>query len=376
MGTHWKGLKYFDWSRKDCEIWMFNEAPHVLINGKTIYPTPDILFQLHHEAIWKNPKNRNDEKYYSWLKSGNTPPIYMQNKYPDVPKSKNYPLKEVLALIKNVSMVIEGKEKTFKYFSSSPEYALALAAYLNKKGYGYKRIEVWGIELERESEYFYQRTGFAFWCGYLAALGVNLVLANSIFDAPMYGYEGDMPISSEFFKNRIIELTKELGDKKDRYNTEAKTFLDRLLGLLNADISKTVETEMNEIIKRNDQAGILNGQIKECKRYLEKAQAMEGASGSSIFSIGEFDQMSVYYHQKYTDARTDANNVNIKMGFLLKRLLLLKKGSLKRKRALDEFGTMIAEMMNKNMLLLHCIGGIEENKYFINLAKSRFNKTK
>ena len=115
MGTHYKGMQ-FDWKRTDCDIWMYNEAPNVKINGKPIYPKPDALFQLHHEAIWKNPKNRSDEKHYEWLKSGQTPDIYMQEKYPEVPKSIKYPLEEILALTKNVQIVIDGKEKIFKYF--------------------------------------------------------------------------------------------------------------------------------------------------------------------------------------------------------------------------------------------------------------------
>jgi hypothetical protein len=27
MGTHPSGQKQFDWKRRDCEIWLFNEAP-------------------------------------------------------------------------------------------------------------------------------------------------------------------------------------------------------------------------------------------------------------------------------------------------------------------------------------------------------------
>ena len=65
MGTHPNGLKTFDWTRTDCDIWMFNEAPTAKkANGELMYPKTDVVFQLHHEAIWKNPKNRNDKDHF------------------------------------------------------------------------------------------------------------------------------------------------------------------------------------------------------------------------------------------------------------------------------------------------------------------------
>ena len=368
MGTHYKGFK-FDWKRKDCDLWMFNEAPNVKLNGKAVYPTPDAIFQLHNEAIWKNPKNRSDEKHYEWLKSGKTPNIYMQDKYIDVPKSIKYPLEEVLTLTKNVTVIIDGKQKMFKYFSSSPEYALALAAYMHKQKKGYKRVEIWGIELEHESEYVYQRTGFAFWCGYLAALGIELVLANSIFDSPIYGYERDMAISSKYLKDRITNLTKELGGDKEHYSEQAKTFLDGLNGLLNSDISKDIEKGLNELTKRNEGVGILNGQIKECQTYLERALAMESEANSSVFSMGEFDGARHLHKTEYSNVRNEIINLNSKISLYLKNLLNIKQGSRKRQNAVNEIGSLIAEMMNKNMLLLHLIGAIKEDDFFMESAK-------
>lgn len=369
MGTHYKGRK-FDWSRTDCDIWMFNEAPNVKdAEGKPYYPRTDAVFQLHHEAIWKNPKNRSDTGHYDWLKSGKTPTLYMQEKYPDVPKSLKYPLEEVLSLVENVQIVVDGKERKFKYFSSSPDFALALVAQMWKQEKRYDQVEVWGIELEHESEYVYQRTGFAFWTGYLAALGIKLVLYNSIFDAPIYGYEGDIAISSEYLERRIADLTNELGSDKEHYNDQAKDFLESVSGLLNADISKDIESGLNDLTKRNERVGILNGQIKECQVYLERALAMESKTKSSVFSMGEFDGSRHLHKAEYAQIRNEIVNLNTKISFYLKRLLNLKKGSKKRQRVVNEVGSLIAEMMNKNMLLLHIVGAIRENQFFIDTAK-------
>lgn len=131
MGSHSRTVSLFDWSRTDCDIWLFNEAANAKNeNGQLKYPKCDVVFQMHHEAIWRNPKNRSDSGHYKWLSESQTPPIYMQEAYPDVPKAIRYPIEDILSLVKNVRMVVNGEDKQFKFFTSSPDYALALAAYI------------------------------------------------------------------------------------------------------------------------------------------------------------------------------------------------------------------------------------------------------
>lgn len=373
MGTHPNGRKTFNLSRKDCDIWMFNEAPSLKNEkGHYMFPKADAVLQLHNQAIWKNPKNRSDPEYYRWLADGETPTVYMQEKFKEVPKAVKYPIEKVLDLTRSIRLVIRGKEQRFKYFSSSPDYALALVAQMWREGERYKRVEIHGIELQMESEYQYQRTGFGFWVGYLAALGVEVVLYNSIFDEPMYGYEGDVALSSLDIEKRLDELKKELGDDKENYQKEAKIFLDSIAGLLNKDISGEIQRQITELNKKYDAAGILNGKIQENLKYLERAKAMEDTSGAAVFSMGEFDGARVATNRQYPQVRTEAINLNAQIDQLLKGLLILKKKSQKRKRAVDEFGRLIAELMNKNMSMLHLIGVVRENQYYIDNFRLSF----
>lgn len=389
MGSHPTGYDQFDWSRKDCDIWLFNEAPTAKKeNGELLFPKCDAFFQLHHEAIWKSPKNWLDSKHYEWLASGKTPAVYMQQKYKEIPKSVKYPLKNALSLTKNVHMIAYGKEREFKCFSSTPDFALALVASMWKEGkrykhslqqkssnkFCYKRVEIWGIELEMDTEYKYQRTGFGFWFGYLTALGIDLELHSAIFTAPMYGYESDVIMPPTIFEKRIAELTKELGEGKENYNKEAQELLVKVKELLNKDISNEIQEELNGLTKRYEKAGILNGKIRENLKYLEEARAMEEKSGVSVLSPGEFDGMRIEYKKQYIQVRTETTTLNANLGIIMKRLLNLKKGSHKRQRAIDEFGINLAELMNKNMLLLHLAGGIEENQYYLDSVKSSINK--
>lgn len=370
MGTHPNGFKKFDWSRTDCDIWMFNEAPSAKDEKKKLkYPNISAFFQMHNEAIWKSPKNRTDKNHYKWLASGKTPTAYMQEKYREVPKSVRYPIESVSSLVKNVRIVAKGKEKKFRFFSSSPDFALALVAQMWKQGKKYERVEIWGIELELETEYRYQRTGFGFWCGYLAALGVNLVINNSIFDSPMYGYEGDIEIPSKVIKKRISDLSKELGDDKALYNKNANNFLESLSELVTKDISDDIEGRLNKLMEQAKQTAILNGKIKESTRYLGKALAMEKKAGISVFAPGEFDSTRISYNKQYLEVQVDATNLNTHIGILMRRLLNMKRGSQKRQSAVDEIGIQIANLMNKNILLLHIVGGIQENQFYLDSAK-------
>lgn len=370
MGTHWKGQADFDWSRKDCEIWMFNESFNSKDkNGKLLYPRCDVIFQLHHEAIWRNPKNRSDFSHYDLLKSGKTPPVYMQEAYSDVPQAKRYPIEDILKMVDNVTLVINGEKKAFKYFSSTPEFALALVAKMWKDNKRFRKIEIYGIELALESEYVYQRMGFGFWVGYLAGLGIELVLHSSMFNEPMYGYEGDIALSSNDIELRIADLNKEVGTDKEFYQSEAKSFLEGINRLLHQNVIGDIEQELNAITKRHERAGIVSGKIKESERYLEKARIMENSAGSAVFSPGEFDGVRISYTKQYDQVRTEAMLINAEIAQQLKKLLNLKPGSPNRQRAIDELGTKIAQLMNKNMDLFHIIGGIQENQFYLDSYK-------
>lgn len=78
------------------------------------------------------------------------------------------------------------------YFSSTVDYALALAIYEN-----YKTIHLWGINMEMESEYAHQTPGGNFWCGMAMGKGAKVVkhgiwstlMRNS--DGKLYGYGMD-----------------------------------------------------------------------------------------------------------------------------------------------------------------------------------------
>jgi len=89
------------------------------------------------------------------------------------------------------SYPLEGVIDKFKtdYFSNSVDYAIALALYE-----GYDEIHLYGVNMETNSEYAFEKAGVDFWCGY--ALGLKAqVIVHGMFstimrtkDGLLYGY--------------------------------------------------------------------------------------------------------------------------------------------------------------------------------------------
>ena len=116
VGSHKRTRNLFDFSRTDCDVWMFNEA---MSRGN--YPTDDedlrefqkkrradAILQIHIPAVWQNPLNTNDPNHFEWLKTQDQIDVYMQEEYPEVKRCIKFPLDEIVEKF--------GR----RFFSSSP----------------------------------------------------------------------------------------------------------------------------------------------------------------------------------------------------------------------------------------------------------------
>lgn len=274
VGSHPRTRDEFDFNRTDCDIWLFNEA--VSGKGNTWAKRADAIFQMHEEAIWRNPANRNDPKHYEWLSTQNKITVYMQECYPDVPKSERYPLEEIAA------------RYHIKYFTSSVAYALALACFLN-----YKRIELYGVEMETNTEYQYQRDGVTLWIGIALGQGIEVDAHISMFDQPLYGYEGEVTMKYEQFKERVAELVPQIEEASKEYQAGVINVQQALRAFI-ADASVTNEGNLFETVGKQrelgERLGRLDGAKQENEKYIKKADTMREASGGEfLFSRQEFE---------------------------------------------------------------------------------------
>jgi len=89
----------------------------------------------------------------------------------------NYPLEEIQVFFDT------------DYFSNTVDYAIALAVYE-----GFEEIHLYGVNMEIDSEYAYQKPGVDFWCGIAKGKGIKVKIHGSrskimkTVDGFLYGY--------------------------------------------------------------------------------------------------------------------------------------------------------------------------------------------
>lgn len=167
LGSHEASLKYAPWDDPSWELW-----GHASSRG--LYRrSPERLFDLHRKECWSK-SNHKGNKYLKWLAT-NTVPIFMQERFPEVPASHRYPLERVLAEFR-------------PYFTNHVAYMIALA--LTE---GVTHLGFFGVNYSPDCEYGTQRGSAEYWMGLAEARGVHLVMPKTctLLGDPkeLYGYE-------------------------------------------------------------------------------------------------------------------------------------------------------------------------------------------
>lgn len=280
VGSHPRTREYAPFDQ-DIDVWVFNE-----VMGLGHIPRADAVFQMHRPPIWKNPTNRNDANHYAWLQQEHPFPVYMLEQYAEVPAAAAYPLEALCdALL--------GGQFDRRYFTSSVAYAVALAIYQ-----GYRRIELYGVEMETNTEYYAQRDGVYFWVGLAIGRGVSVYIhpESSLFKSPLYGYEGDIELKRQDFVERLAYLEGLVqGARSDSENArKAQTqALERAVRAKGPEREGEVKRFFATIKAQTQTAvdlGALEGAMAENQRYIAKADAMHEAAGGVLFSRQEFEQ--------------------------------------------------------------------------------------
>lgn len=269
---------------------------------------------MHLEAIWRNPLNRTHPDHYKWLSTQTEVPVYMQEVYPDVPMSVKYPLQEILDML-----VRPYFNKT--PFGSTPAYALAWGIYK-----GYPEIECYGIELGTDTEYYFQREEFCYWCGVASGRKVKVTLyTDKLLNSPMYGYEGEWSVPVEHFEQRIAELVHPIEEARVEYNRIAE-HTNRCIAEYkerpNEEHYNHLASAINDLNIRIKDFGILDGASQENERYLKKAKAMVEASGSYIFSRQELESAKMSLLAKHEELKMRAVDRATSCRLLLQGILV------------------------------------------------------
>jgi hypothetical protein len=316
IGSHPRTRALFDFDRTDCDIWLFNEAAR-----QPWAKRYDAVFQLHNPIIWRNPVNRNDPQHYDWLKSQTEAVVYMQEVYPDVPASKAYPLQ-------GIRDMLGGSDNHF--LTSSVPQAMAMAAYLGT----YDRIEIYGVAMETSTEYQFQREGVSFWLGFLQGRGIDVYFAETTFQIPVYGYEGEVVIDYHRFEERIAELEPQIENLKKEYIGLHLNAINTFKAFFEDDGSKMNEENIYKsvavLLEVGERIGRLNGANAENKRYKARADAMKNRSGDFIFSRQEFESAAAKTKEAHAQAHTAFISIGTTLAHVQRNAAQAAKGSKKR----------------------------------------------
>jgi hypothetical protein len=158
--------------------------------------------------------------YFAWLTHCNIP-VYLQDKHPHIPNSYRYPIEKAV-------------NRFGDYFCSSIAYATALGIMS-----GYEEISFYGIDLQDDSEYAYQRPNAEYLIGYAAGAGVRIVIPNEAMllkSNHRYGYDRDPDFGSlnETFLQTEAEKYTTMYDEHSKAAIAADGARQAVHGLLNS----------------------------------------------------------------------------------------------------------------------------------------------
>lgn len=273
LGSSQKTGKEAPFDDKTKDIWIFNSA-HIFDWTKRF----DVVFQMHSSEIYA----ANEENlHWKWMKENKKYPIIMQKKDPRVPKAIEYPIDAVTNLLSN----FKRGDEVNKYFTSSVCYAIGLAIH-----YNYKRIEIYGIEMETNSEYIYQRDGVSLWIGIAISKGIEVVLPKSsiIFDAPRYGYD-----TGKDFNMTIMDVEERGRDAQIQVNkfieileTKKKNYESALQNPQDTDEIQKAKAELDQA---NANMIYASGILDDCLFWFNriKKKMAERGKAQEIFAMNE-----------------------------------------------------------------------------------------
>lgn len=229
------------WDDTSFDIWVFNEAANSEWCKRW-----DACFQMHKPEIYTG-HNTKDPTHFEWLQKEHGKRIFMQGIDYRIPDSVVFPQIEASLLI------------GMDYFTSTFAYMCAQAV-LEK----YEQVDVYGVEMSY-SEYQYQAEGFRFWIGYLMGAGitVNLHSGRKLFDAPLYGYDGNFAFGADHFETRALELARDWDIASAKVG-KLKTNIERAVPRLEFDYVVKLTTEYQNAAL---ECGELAGALAEAERY-------------------------------------------------------------------------------------------------------------
>lgn len=156
------------WADTTIEIWGLNDQPWTM-------PRVDVLFELHKPDVIKA------EGHWDRLKELKIP-VFMQEKYPEIPSSVEYPL----AMVRE-RYTVAGCDHPYLTCSASLMMAVAIESLPTAL-----TLDVYGVDMAQDTEFSHQRPSCEFWMGVAYGRGIKLSVQQSsdlLKTSFLYGYD-------------------------------------------------------------------------------------------------------------------------------------------------------------------------------------------
>lgn len=178
LGSHTETLKYAPWDDPSWELWAHASSRGFYVDDQNRKRVPHRFFDLHRRECWTKT-NHKGKAYLHFLET-NTIPIYMQQRFKEIPASVRYPLERVQAEFRG-------------YLTGHAAYMIALALLEGVTHIGFFGVNYGKDKSGKDSEYLTQRGSCEYWMGVAEGRGVKLVLPKGCTllndPAELYGYE-------------------------------------------------------------------------------------------------------------------------------------------------------------------------------------------
>jgi len=249
------------------EIWGLNK-----LHAQEWFKRCDRMFQLHPIKYIQNciGLSEIDRQHYEWLTQKHDFPIYAQKKYKEFPSSVEYPIKKMRA-------------KFGDFYTSTLAYMMALA--LDE---GFTHFELYGFDMEADTEYKHQRDSSEYFIGLAEGLGHTVYLPSncSLLKGEMYAYESTEVGFRQLLENRIQNLNAQFAGASAKFN-EAVGRNNKLLDLVEKYPDLNARLDANDL-NMAEVAGLVNtvsGAQKEVQEIIRLFDAhyngMTASGGSN-----------------------------------------------------------------------------------------------
>jgi hypothetical protein len=217
------------YNNPEFEIWTVN-------NLYQFVPRQDRIFELHSRACILGTQGMADaahgapgEQYEKDLQAMKTP-IYMQEKFDDIPASIRYPIEEII----NEFGVERLDNSNIKdaYFTNSISFMLALAI-----REGFEEIHVYGVDMAVGGEYNEQRPSCEYYLGIARGRGIKIYIppeSDLLKARHMYGYEDEAKAAWELKLRKTVEMMNNQKRQSDTVIRNQQSVSDKYEGAITA----------------------------------------------------------------------------------------------------------------------------------------------